>query len=382
MALKRFQKKQRAKARRISAPVRGLRPAIFVGLVLLSGLFTWGAALAAAAGAPIGAPSASSAAEDTAHLSPVGFEAVQIPNGGEAPLAAGIWYPTSAEPRDVPLEGFHQRVAPSGPVKGHALPLIVISHGGGGSYAGHYDTAIALARAGFIVAAVSHAGDTFDDQSKVLMLWRRPAQLSRLIDFMLKDWQGHADIDPQRIGAFGFSNGGFTVLIEAGGIHDLGRIDPYCAANPQHDLCTALAKAGVHSVAKAVQPPPDAWKPDRRIRAIAAAAPAFGFTFDRAGLASVQIPVLLWRAANDRHQPDPWYEEPLRSALPRPPEYRVEPLAGHYAFLPPCGARRRAAAPELCIDAPGFDRAAFHQRLNAALADFFSASLQSQSPSH
>lgn len=374
MTLKEFRKKQKAEAQRICAPVRGLRPAIFVGLVLLCGLFPWGGTLAASASSPIGA--ASSAAADVAHLSPVGFEAVQIPDGGEAPLAAGIWYPTSAEPRDVPLESFHQRVAPSGPVKGHALPLIVISHGGGGSYAGHYDTAIALAKAGFIVAAVSHAGDTFDDQSKVLMLWRRPAQLSRLIDFMLKDWQGHADIDPQRIGAFGFSNGGFTVLVEAGGIPDLGRIDPYCAANPQHDLCAALAKAGVHSVKKAVQPPPDAWKPDRRIRAIAAAAPAFGFTFDRAGLASVKIPVLLWRAANDQHQPDPWYEEHVRSALPRPPEYHIEPLAGHYAFLPPCGARRRAAAPEVCIDASGFDRAAFHQRLNAALASFFSTALQ------
>ncbi|BAV49583.1 dienelactone hydrolase [Mesorhizobium sp. 113-1-2] len=382
MTPRKFQEKQKAKAQRIWAPVRGQRPAIFAGLVLLSGLFTWGATPAVAAGTPTGTTSASSAAEDTAHLSAVGFEVVRVPDGDEPPLAAGIWYPTSAEPRDVPLENFKQHVAPSGLVKGHALPLIVISHGGGGSYAGHYDTAIALARAGFVVAAVSHAGDTFDDQSKVLMLWRRPAQLSRLIDFMLTDWQGHADIDPQRIGAFGFSNGGFTVLVEAGGIPDLGRIDPYCAANPQHDLCTTLAKAGVHSVAQAAQPPPDAWKPDRRIRAIAAAAPAFGFTFDRAGLASVQIPVLLWRAANDRHQPDPWYEEPVRSALPRPPEYHVEPLAGHYAFLPPCSTRLRAIAPMACVDAPGFDRAAFHQRLNAALADFFSASLQSQSPSH
>lgn len=232
-----------------------LRPAILVGLVSLYCLFPWGTTLATAAGAPIGATSASSAAEDTAHPSSVGFEAVRVPNGGEPPLAAGIWYPTSAEPRYVPLEFFKQRVAPSGPVEGRALPLIVISHGGGGSYAGHYDTAIALARAGFVVAAVSHAGDTFDDQSKVLMLWRRPAQLSRLIDFMLTDWQGHADIDPQLIGAFGFSNGGFTVLVEAGGIPDLGRIDPYCAANPQHDLCTTLAKAGVHSVAEAAQPP-------------------------------------------------------------------------------------------------------------------------------
>ena len=382
MALRKLPLKRKAKALRIWAPASGLRLAIFVGLVLLSGLFGGSWTLAASAGAPIGAKSAGSAAEDTEHISPVGFEAVRIPNGGEPPLKAGIWYPTSAEPRDVPLESFHQRVAPSGPVKGRALPLIVISHGGGGSYAGHYDTAVALARAGFVVAAVSHAGDTYDDQSKVLMPWRRPAQLSRLIDFMLTDWREHADIDAQRIGAFGFSNGGFTVLVEAGGIPDLDKIDPYCAENPQHDLCTALAKAGIHSVTKTVQPPPDAWKADRRIRAIAAAAPAFGFTFGRAGLASVQIPVLLWRAADDRHQPDPWYEEHVRSALPRAPEYHVEPLAGHYAFLPPCSAQMRDAAPQICIDEPGFDRAAFHQRLNATLSGFFRAALQSQSASH
>ncbi|WP_245442052.1 alpha/beta hydrolase family protein [Mesorhizobium hawassense] len=252
----------------------------------------------------------------------------------------------------------------------------MISHGGGGSYAGHYDTALALAEAGFIVAAVRQAGDTHDDQSKVLMLWRRPAQLSRLIDFMLKDWQGHAEIDQQRIGAFGFSNGGFTVLVEAGGVPKLDRIDPYCSANPEHDLCAALAEAGIHSVAQVPRPPPDAWKPDRRVRAIAAAAPAFGFVFDSADLASVQIPVLLWRAADDRHQPDPWYEGHIRSALPHPPEYHVEPLAGHYAFLPPCSAQMRAAVPRICADAPGFDRAAFHQRLNAALVSFFERSLR------
>ncbi|QKD00348.1 alpha/beta hydrolase family protein [Mesorhizobium loti] len=377
MSLTKLRMQQKAKAQRILDAACGPRLAIFAGLAFLCGVFVWGGALAATTTAPAGVVPTGSVTQDIGHLSPVGFEVVRIPNGDEAPLAAGIWYPTSAEPRDVPLESFRQRVAPSGPVEGHALPLIVISHGGGGSYAGHYDTAIALARAGFIVAAVSHAGDTYDDQSKVLMPWRRPAQLSRLIDFMLKDWQGHADIDPQRIGAFGFSNGGFTVLVEAGGVPDLGRIDPYCAAKPQHDLCTALAKAGVHSIAKAVQPPPEAWKRDQRIRAIAAAAPAFGFTFDRAGLASVQIPVLLWRAAEDRHQPDPWYEEQIRSALPRPPEYHVEPMAGHYAFLPPCSAQLRVAAPGICIDGPGFDRAAFHQRLNDALVRFFRAALRS-----
>jgi predicted dienelactone hydrolase len=72
-------------------------------------------------------------------------------------------------------------VAPLAAVAGRDLPLVVLSHGGGGGYDSHYDTALALAHAGFVVAAVSHQGDTYNDQSQVLKLWRRPAQARRLV---------------------------------------------------------------------------------------------------------------------------------------------------------------------------------------------------------
>jgi predicted dienelactone hydrolase len=362
---------------RCSRKICQIAPAI---IVIAGFLFSWGVAAASDTTKPSfhapkfrgpGVPAAGLTRLD----SRVGFDEIRIPNGSEAPLTGGIWYPTIDEPHDVSSGGFSQRVALNGTVKGRGLPLIVLSHGGGGSYAGHYDTALALARAGFVVAAISHAGDTYDDQSKVMMPWRRPVQLSRLIDYMLSNWRERGAIDAGRIGAYGFSNGGFTVLVEAGGIPDLMKIDPYCTSNPTHDLCTALAQAGVRSVSL-LNIPSDAWKPDRRIKAIAAAAPAFGFTFDRVGLASVRIPVLLWRAADDRHQPSPWYEEHVRDALPQVPEYRVEARAGHYAFLPPCSARMLKSAPRICIDAPGFDRADFHKRLNAELIRFFQANLR------
>lgn len=97
----------------------------------------------------------------------VGFESAHVSYGSEAPLVAGIWYPSSAPLTNVQQERWPGVVA-NAPITGARLPLVVLSHGGGGSYEGHYDTAIALARAGFVVAAVSHAGDTYDDESKVL----------------------------------------------------------------------------------------------------------------------------------------------------------------------------------------------------------------------
>ncbi len=305
----------------------------------------------------------------------VGFEEVKIANGAEPPLTAGIWYPTDAPATPHSLDNFTQTVAPGAPIAGHRLPLVVMSHGGGGWYGGHYDTALALAHAGFVAAAISHAGDTSNDQSRVLQLWRRPAQLHRLVDYMLDEWRWHGRLDAARIGAFGFSNGGFTVLVAAGGIPDLAQIAPYCDAHPDHDLCEALKHAGVDPHF-GVDVPAGPWVHDPRIKAVVTAAPAFGFAFGRAGLSSVRAPIQLWRAADDRHQPHPYYDEAVRADLPRTPEYHVVANAGHYDFLPPCDARLSRKTPDVCDSLPGFDRAAFHEKFNADVVKFFQATLR------
>lgn len=305
----------------------------------------------------------------------VGFEEVKIANGEEAPLTVGIWYPTNAPATQHASGDFTQRVATGAPIAGGDLPLVVMSHGGGGWYDGHYDTALALARAGFVAAAVSHAGDTFDDQSRVLQLWRRPAQLHRLVDYMLGEWPWHERLDANRIGAFGFSNGGFTVLVAAGGVPDLSAIAPYCEAHPEHDLCETLKHAGVDLHAGA-DVPASAWVHDPRIKAAVVAAPAFGFAFGRTGLSGVHVPVQLWRAADDRHQPNPYYEEAVRADLPQAPDYHVVANAGHYDFLPPCGALMARKRPDICTSSPGFDRAAFHEQFNAEVVQFFRATLR------
>src|SRR6185503_3500319 len=120
----------------------------------------------------------------------VGFERTSAPAPGDKPLAVAIWYPTEAAEKPTPLALYVQSVATGAPVSGHGHPLVVISHGTGGSNTDHYDTASALAAAGFVVAAVTHAGDTQGDRSRSMRITERPAELSRVIDFITRDWRG------------------------------------------------------------------------------------------------------------------------------------------------------------------------------------------------
>lgn len=283
-------------------------------------------------------------------------------------MEVGVWYPADAEPKPQRLELFTQAVAADAIPVGESLPLVVISHGTGGSLSSHYDTALALAEAGFVVAAPTHPGDNFRDQSQATKVWLRTAQLHGLIDYMLVDWTGHARLDPTKVGAFGFSAGGLTVLAAAGGVPDLSRLGDHCRAHPTFFDCKLVAGAGVPTAR------PE-WIHDRRIRAVVSAAPALGFTFDRNGLAQVREPLQLWRAGEDKILPHPFYAEAVRVALPRAPETHVVAGAGHFDFLAPCSPALAAIQPMICSSAAGFDRAAFHADFNQKVVAFFQEQL-------
>jgi len=294
-----------------------------------------------------------------------GFER-QVTTDG---IEVGVWYPASGTPVHQRLGLYTQDVVPGARMPEGQHPLIVISHGTGGDFAGHVDTAVALARAGFVVAALTHPGDNWRDNSRATRIEGRPVALSATISYMLQAWPGHAAIDPERIGALGFSAGGFTVLAAAGGKPDMTRFADHCAQHPAFFVCTLL-KSQPRMLSSA-------WPSmtDPRIKAIVVAAPAIGFTFDRAGLATVRIPVQLWRADDDKILPAPFYADAVREALPAKPEFHAVPGAGHFDFLAPCAERN--SMPQLCQSAPGFNRTAFHRRFNREVVRFFSTKLAS-----
>lgn len=291
------------------------------------------------------------------------------PDPEDKPLEVRIWYPASMVGEEA---------------AGATHPLIVISHGTGGSLTGHSDTAIALASTGYVVAAMNHTGDNYRDGSYVgegRHLIGRPRHVDRVIDYMLEKWPHHARIDPVRIGLLGHSAGGFTALVVAGGQPDMTRGPERCRKRPDAWDCQYVKKHGL-DLEKTVPPPDNAWVHDARVKSAVIAAPAVGYAFEPDRLGDVTIPVQLWEAGKDQVVEDS--PSIVGRLLPEGiAEHRVIPGAGHFSFLSPCTIGMRAVitvmglfgTPDICKDPEDFDRAQFHKRFNRDVIAFFDRTL-------
>jgi pimeloyl-ACP methyl ester carboxylesterase len=97
------------------------------------------------------------------------------------------------------------------------------------------------------------------------------------------------------------------------------------------------------------------------------------FTAD--SLAAVRVPVQLRASQYGGDGMSPESVAAVDRNLPARHEYHVVPNAGHFGFLIPCSPALAKGVPEICTDAPSFDRAAFHKRFNADVLRCFQTHL-------
>ncbi|WCM87860.1 alpha/beta hydrolase family protein [Acidovorax sp. NCPPB 3576] len=291
-----------------------------------------------------------------------GLRMIEVPADAQGPALRGaIWTPCATPPGPVGIGPLTLEAMRNCPVQGAPLPLVIVSHGSGGSAFSHHDTAAALADAGFAVAAISHPGDNAQDlsrQGRLSAFATRPADMRRLTDYLLGAWPGHAELDFGRIGFFGFSRGGTTGLVALGAVPDFTQRPELCPAGSPIPLCTEIRNRSWPAVPA----------PDPRIRAAVIADPLNFFTPET--LQAVKAPVQLWASALGGDGVTPGSVEALRRALPAAPEWHGVPQAGHFAFLAPCSASLAERLPALCRDAPGFDRIAFHAAFHREVIAF------------
>jgi predicted dienelactone hydrolase len=303
-----------------------------------------------------------------------GFLDLQLTHPVEGgPMAAIVFYPTKPDGGSTQVGPFTiAATRGSAPAPG-PYPLIVHSHGTGGSHLGHHDTLAALARAGFVAAAVEHPRDNYRDDSGFatdLQIIGRPHHIVALIDGVLAHPTMGPLVDRARIGMAGFSAGGYTALLIAGAVPDFSLQEAYRRAVPNDPM-----RRRADAADKRRRKPDLELVADPRVKAIFVMAPALGYVFDKAGLAKVEVPVRLYRPTADEILAHPWNAERIAQMLPKPPEYSLIEKAGHYVFLPPCPPMLASRIPEICKDPSGIDRAAIHARVNAEMIEFFRRTL-------
>lgn len=298
-----------------------------------------------------------------------GIEFLQIPADDAGPaLKVAVWTPCADPAQDLQVGPYVLRGRRDCPTVGEHLPLVVISHGHGGSNLGHHDLAEVLADAGFVVAAINHPGDTFSDMSRAADLSEfieRPTDIKRLIDYMLTQAPEAASIDAARIGFFGFSRGGYTGLVLAGGTPDPKRANVPCP-DLQAPICEQI---------KQLTQPLTSLTHDARIKAYVLADPLNEFP-QREDLKRIRASIQLWGSQFGGDGVLPETVPALANDLPEHPDFHVVPGSAHFAFLAPCSAPFKQAAPEICTDGTGFDRVAFHKQFNATVLGFFNAKLR------
>ena len=318
----------------------------------------------------------------TAHAmaTSAGWRQINIPGSTSdaAPIPVALYYPTQAPARSIAMGPFTTQVAIQAPPEATFKGLIVLSHGTGGSELGHTSLAEALAQHGYLVAALRHPGDNWQDRSLLQKsaaryFAERPQHVSRVIDALLRDpdWSGRIARDAQgpRVGGIGHSAGGYTVLALAGGEPDLSRLATHCDGHRAEDpIFCSMGRTG-QPAASPVAPPPIPSLIDTRVRAVVALAPV-GVVFTAQSLAKVRIPTAVYGAEQDRFLVPRFHAEWIARNLPGSGLHRV-PNAWHFAFMDTPGMPIPSEDGDIGANPPGFDRQAFLQQLKQDLPVFF-----------
>jgi predicted dienelactone hydrolase len=310
----------------------------------------------------------------TSPVQAAGLKFLHIPGGQDGPaIDAAMWSPCAEAPGHVQIGALTLPASPDCPIAGERLPIVIISHGYGGWYLGHHDTAEALADSGFLVVAINHPHANYADMSHgngLAPLIGRPIDIKRTIDFMLTDFPDSAKIAPERIGFYGFSQGGYTGLVIAGANPDFSKLPPRCA-DPKAVGCSQADQS--HPTQKL--PLSQTLTHDPRIRAMVVADPLSIVFQTTASVKDVTIPLQLWGSElGGGGGASPQDVATLARVLPEKPDLRIAPNAVHLSFLTMCPKIDKTS--EGCIDAPGFDRAAFHKEFNTELVAFFQRNLE------
>ena len=312
-------------------------------------------------------------------------------------LRITVWYPAAADAVETPLiVGSPEKpLRDFGSVAMDAAfaadrtqwPVILLSHGFGGTARIMGWFGIAMARDGYIVVAVDHPGNNARDQMTVngaALYWDRADDLRAALEATKRDPSIGPHMDLARLGVAGFSAGGFTALVAAGARVDRSHFARFCAANSDDGVCRPQREfaATPEAFAKALEQPEIAAEVAHAgddhsipaVRAVFAMAPALVQALDPSSLAQMRTPVDIMLGEADTVAP-PTTNGLVAAKLIPGADLEQLPGVGHYDFLSACTEAGKTVVPQCKTQIPQTDT---HSQAIAAAQKFFGRNLESR----
>jgi predicted dienelactone hydrolase len=314
---------------------------------------------------------------------------------GPRPVEVTFWYPAAPGSAQDEWRVAFFRTGRSGfevplPASPRRFPLLLLSHGTGGSAASMGWLANALATRGYVVAAVNHHGNTAAEPDYTplgfALWWERARDLSLVLDRIASHPLLGLRVDLQRVGAVGFSLGGYSVLQLAGARTDRPRWQAFCATRPADPSCIPPPEAPftLEELTRAIESDSRARRSleragesvrEPRVRAVYALAPALVAAIEPASLSAIKVPLRLAVGDRDEQASLEGNAGAVAAAVPGAQLMRV-PGGTHYVFLSPCTPWGKLVARAVCNDPWSLDRQRVHATVAADAAAFFDQALR------
>jgi predicted dienelactone hydrolase len=231
-------------------------------------------------------------------------------------------------------------------------PLVLLSHGSGGSPILYRTLAFRLARGGFVVGMPEHPGNNQRDNTlhgTIENLIARPRHISAALNWFSESEWFRSTLRSGRVPIIGHSMGGYTALAVAGGIP---------TALPHE------APSGFAHIITGTR--------DSRVGSLVLLAPATIWYRSEGALSEIEAPILMLFGNRDDLTPPGIHAKIVLNGVRNREKVRCHIVenAGHFSFLSPFPPYMSNNTFLPSQDPPGFDRRSFLDKLHVEILNF------------
>jgi len=311
----------------------------------------------------------------TALADPAGFRQLYIdmPHH-KAPAAVSVWYPNvpggKAEiyAENSVFKGV-QGVKDAAVAPGR-FPLVLFSHGMGGTSRAQAWLSSALAERGAIVVSVNHPNTTWGDfnMQEGVKHWTRAQDMTAALDALIEHSDFADHIDERRVMAAGFSYGGWIALSLGGMTANHAGTVSACQERPDMEACQLLLSERVNMQGIST----DLWNAsysDQRVTHVFSIDPGFVWGLEEANLENLVSNMTLVGLGNGmtRMSATDFDASGLAGLMANAQTRQFVP-AFHFTAMPLCKPEAEAMLKSenddpVCTDPEGTNRAAVHMAI-------------------